>query len=211
MFLSTVLNIRNRRTLYVAFKPSPTGHLPRRFCLIRKGNLGGSNMEPLEYERFLNGSTPRIKFNVVEGGEFTTNVPVEVIKDVPIEIPELNITMPPYERNREKRNIDIVTNPNLTGTPARIFTWEGIIEKSPIMSTYPKPMQKFFLLHEMGHQYYKTEAYCDLFATVHFLEMGYNMSTAIYCLTNVLKRNPANNERIIYIYNTLMKAKKQAA
>jgi hypothetical protein len=82
----------------------------------------------------------------------------------------------------------------------------GIIEKGNKFNSYSKPTRVFFLLHEFAHFYYKTEKFCDLFAMVHFLRMGYNMSTAMYCLTNVLRRTPENKERILYVYNKVIKA-----
>lgn len=156
------------------------------------------------FERFLNGKVPRIRFNVPNVGEYVIQNNAEVTKITPIKIPSLNIQMPPYERDRVK-DLVIVDNPSLKGTPARIFTMDGVIEKGRDIYSYPKPMRVFFLLHETAHLFYKTEKFCDLFALSHFLEMGYNMSTAMYCLTNVLKRNPQNVERVKFIYNNIMR------
>jgi len=190
--------IENNSTVYVQF---PT--YPSKFELIRSMN----GAEELEYERHLNGRTNRIKFNVVVGGDFLTNVECKIVKVVPIEIPELDIELPPFERDRLKNVdiIEIVRNWELEGTPARIHTASGVIELGREMYKYTKPMRVFFILHEMGHFYYTTEKFCDLFALVFFLKLGYNMSTAMYCLTKVLRHNPQNVERVLFIYNKLIK------
>jgi hypothetical protein len=194
------MNIGNNSTVYIQFTGST---LPNKFELLR--TIDGA--EELEYERHLNGHTPRIKFNVVIGGDFLTNVPCKVVKVVPIEIPELDIELPPFERDRAKDVdvISIVKNMDLDGTPARIHTGSGVIELGRSLYNYTKPMRIFFILHELGHFYYSTEKYCDLFALVFFLRMGYNMSTAMYCLTKVLRHNPQNVERVLFIYNKLIK------
>src|SRR5690349_1406100 len=186
------LRINEPSTIYVKFN-SP---FPKRFIVNGKGGL--------YFERILSGNTPRIKFNVPDLGNYDIVTPCEVIKIIPIEKPNVSITLPPFERERVK-DVVFVDNPNLSGTPARIFTFDGIVELGKELYKYPVPMRKFFILHEVGHLYYKTEKYCDLFALAHFLEMGYNMSTAMYCLTNVLKRNRANWERVKYIYQNIIK------
>ncbi len=185
-------------TIYIKF----LGELPRRFCIY-------DNRGKLYFERFLDGKTPRIKFNMPNKGFFKSPNNFEVNKRVPIEISKLDFDLPPFERNRIK-DFTIIQNKSLTNTPARVYTEEGIIEVAADFNKYPYPMQRFFLLHEVGHFYYEKEEYCDLFALVQFLQMGYNMSTAMYCLTNVLKRNKQNRDRVLYIYNHLFKNKQNA-
>lgn len=182
-------------TIYVKFN----GELPKKFELRERNGK-------IYFERFLNGQTPRIKFNIPNAGVYTTANNIEIIKRTAIEIPTLDFTLPPFERDRIK-NFVIIDNPELHNTPARVFTHEGVIEKGSQFNKYPKPVRVFFLLHEVGHFYYKTEMYCDLFALVNFLQMGYNMSTAMYALTNVLRRTKENRERILFIYNHLFKNK----
>lgn len=189
-----MLNVVKPQTFYIRFK----GELPRKFTLTDKNGI--------YFERFLDGKTPRIKFNIPDVGSYKSSNSFDVTKVVDLEKPKLDFTLPPYERHRLKDFI-IVDNPRLTGTPARIFTEEGIVEKGRDFYRFSRPMRIFFLLHEVGHFYYKTEEFCDLFALVNFLQMGYNMSTAMYCLTNVLKRNEQNKKRVLYIYNQMFKNK----
>ena len=40
----------------------------------------------------------------------------------------------------------------------------------------PLPQVQFILGHEFGHQFYKTEKYCDLYAANRMLRMGFNPS-----------------------------------
>lgn len=192
------VDINKPSTVYVSFK-----NPPRRFVVRDKDNF-------LYYERFLNGKTPRIRFNIPNIGSYNFVTPCKIDKITDIKINDLLVELPPFERDRVK-DIEIIDNPDLVGTPARIFSLDGIIEKGRNLYKYPKPMRVFFLLHEIAHLYYKTEKYCDLFATVHFLQMGYNTSTAMYCLTNVLKRSKQNAERVKYIYETLLTNGKIAA
>jgi len=188
-----VLRVSKPATIYVKFE----GTLPRKFVLF-------DNKDKVYFERYLDGKTPRIKFNIPNAGVYKANVPFDVVKEVSLEIPSIDFDLPPFERDRIKDFV-IIDNPNLTNTPARIFTHEGIIEKGRSFYQYTQPMKVFFLLHEVGHFYYKTEEYCDLFALVHFLQMGYNMSTAMYALTNVLKRNQQNKDRVLFIYKKMFK------
>lgn len=187
-----ILNVSKPSTIYIKFNRNP-----RKFY-VTDVNDG----DRLYFERFLDGKTDRIKFNIPNIGTYDIKTPCTILKIKDIDLPNFYVDLPPFERSRVK-DISIVDNPELTGTPARIFTLDGIIEKGKKLYDYPKPMRVFFLLHEIAHLYYKTEKYCDLFALVHFLQMGYNMSTAMYCLTNVLRRNDQNLERVLYIYNHL--------
>ena len=192
-----MLTVNKPETIYIKFR----GELPRMFELFDCKN------NRVYFQRYLDGKTPRIKFNIPNIGRYKTANNFEILKRVDIEIPKLDFSLPPFERDRIKDST-IIFNPDLANTPARIFTNEGVIEKGRDFYKYPFPIRVFFLLHEYGHFYYKTEMYCDLFALVNFLQMGYNMSTAIYALTNVLRRTPENKERILYIYNHLFKNKK---
>lgn len=188
-----MLTVNKPETIYIKFN----GNLPRKFELL-------DNRGRLYFERYLDGKTPRIKFNIPNAGVYQTANNIEIVKRVDIELPSFDFDLPPFERDRIK-DFTIVYNPALHNTPARVFTHEGIIEKGSKFNIYTQPMKVFFLLHEVGHFYYKTEEYCDLFALTHFLKMGYNMSTAMYALTNVLRRNKQNRERVLFIYNHLFK------
>lgn len=186
------LSVNRPATYYIRF----THEMPKLF-LLNKSNGDGY------YFRYLDGRTPRIKFNVPDKGEYESNVPFEVVQEVPIEIPTNLPTLPPGERDRYK-GIEIRENETIN-TPARIFTETGIIEICDKFKKYIEPVQKFLLFHEKGHFFYKSEDKCDLFALVNFLRAGYNQSTAFYSLKNILKRTPANIERTKKIFAEIQK------
>lgn len=212
------MNIDRKCTVYTSF----TGELPRVFKLWNsKGEL--------YYKRYLDGKTPRIKFNLLHPDNYTGNVPFKVVKISDIELPEQLPELPPYSRNRVK-DVTIVYDENLSGTPAQINTGKGVIKRGKTFFTFSKPVRVFILLHEIGHFYYgvnerdieianqmsedngraylkkkmqEGEINCDLFALVRFLNMGFNRSTAFQALKEVLKRSPENIKRIQSMLNNI--------
>lgn len=161
------------------------------FCLYDDRNR-------IYYFRYLDGKTPRIKFNVPDTGVFHTDTPFRLCKMTSIETPSSYPILPPAERDRWK-DVQVVVNPELDGTPARIFSDTGVIEVSNSFSSFPPPVRLFLLLHETGHMIYKSEEYCDLWALINFLKMGYNRSTAYYTLDKILSRSQENIERIKFL------------
>lgn len=181
------LKINKPSTLRISFLGNP----PRYFCLYdQKGRI--------YYFRYLDGRTPSIKFNVPDIGTYTGNHEFTVSKISNIETPSEYPTLPGAERNRWKEPT-LVYNPDLKGTPARVFTDTGVIEHSPDYYSYPPPIRLFLDLHETGHFLYKTEEYCDLWALINFLRMGYNRSTAYYTLDKILSRSQDNMDRLKYL------------
>jgi len=214
------LSVNKPSTVYIQFK----GTAPRSFNLYH-------SKYGLYFFRTLDGKTPRIKFNLCHPGRYKGDKDFEVVKIVPIELPEHLPALPKYER-KELKDFIIVDNPQLKGSPARIFAKEGIIERGPVMKTLPKPVRVFVLLHEVGHFFYgvtegdieraktmskeegqayltrrrnESEMKCDQFALNHFLSMGYNRSTAYYALSKVLSTSPDNLERLKALFNNIQK------
>lgn len=190
---SVSINIDFPSTVYIQF----TGVMPKLFVL-RDGS------GDVHYFRYLNGSIPRIKFNMPIAGMYTTDNEIQVVKIVPIEIPDNLPTLPPAERDRLKP-VTFVFNPNLKFT-ASINTHTGIIEHGPKYMGLIKPVQIFIDEHEKGHMFYKTEEKCDLFALVNFIRMGYNESTAYYALSSVIKKSPEQMKRVKDMFNNLDKS-----
>jgi hypothetical protein len=154
--------------------------------------------------RYLDGKTPRIKINFPDPGVYTPDVPMNIVKTEPIELPDKWPVLPPAQRDRVKE-LTVISNPSLTGTPLRVFTQTGIIEAAPVFYSYPLPMQVFLLEHERAHQFYVNEDYCDLFALVNYLRMGYNASMAYYTAFHILKRSQANVDRLKQLFNNIQK------
>lgn len=150
----------------------------------------------------MDGNTGMIKFNMPNTGTFNSDTPFTLVKRSDIDTPDTYPELPPAERDRWK-DPTFVYNPDLEDTPARIFTDTGVIEHGPSYYNYPPPVRLFLDLHESGHFLYKTEMYCDLWALINFLRMGYNRSTAYYTLDKVLSRTPENLDRIKFLLTQL--------
>lgn len=191
------------QTIYIHI-PNP----PRRFCVYKTSD--NSDVENNEYYfRYLSPNMQFIKFNVPEKGEYFSYTPFEIQKAVGIETPTTWPVLPPPQRDRFK-STTIKINPLLKGgTPARIFSDTGVIEVSPDFSGLPIPVRIFLLEHEKAHMLYRDEEFCDLFAMVNFLRMGYNASNAYYSLTNYLKTSPENIERMKFLFSQIQKTQKQ--
>lgn len=81
-----------------------------------------------------------------------------------------------------------------------------IIDKE-LKDTAPFAAVKFILFHELGHYFYKTEKYCDLFACACLYKLGYNTHDCLFVLGHILKRNDKNFERYKFCFNVLKKFK----
>jgi hypothetical protein len=80
-----------------------------------------------------------------------------------------------------------------------------VIELSRDYYDYPKAIQDFILEHEKGHLLYKTEEKADLYALVNCLKKGHNRSMCFYALSHILKKSPANMERLKSLLNNIQK------
>lgn len=157
----------------------------------------------LYFYRYMPQGQKSIKINIPDIGNYYFNANA-IVERSPISINSnvYKIKLPAKERNRRK-DYFIVHDENETESPAIIFTKEGRIITGSKFKKLTIPMKQFILLHELGHFDYKTEKFCDLFATVEFIKMGHNPSTAMYCLVDVLRKHPQNDERIRYVFNKL--------
>lgn len=158
------------------------------------------------YYRYLPYGTRSIKVNIPDAGTYYLSQFVEATRkplDITTQVNRINLPKP--ERNRDK-DYFITHDPNETSSPAIIYTKTGHIITGRNFPALPIPMKIFILLHEIGHFKYKTEKFCDLYAFIEFVKMGYNPSTAMYCLTDYLRRKPENDERIDYLYNQMVNA-----
>lgn len=214
-----MLNIQQPSTVYIAFDV-----VPNVFKLYHE-RYG------LYHFRHLEGKYPRIKFNLPHVGKYNSPTPFKVLKIVPIEIPAKMPSLPEYERN-DIKDFSIVNNFDLSGSPARMFRKEGIVELGKRFYEMPKPIRMFILLHEVGHFFYgltdadykkaeqmgdlagndylktkraASEEKCDLFALIHYAQFGYNLSMAFYSLSKMLSRSPANIKRLKTLFNNIQK------
>lgn len=147
-----------------------------------------------------------LKVNFFDGSNmpFGCNFNYQSVEILPLQTIPLP-SLPAPERNREKEP-HIITNPKLTGTPARIYSELGVIELSDAFYKLHLPYRVFILFHEYGHFFYSTEWKADAYAFYHFIKRGGNPSTAVDCLVKILKltgKNPAQIEQNINRIKTL--------
>lgn len=187
-----LLNVQSPETVYIQFIDS----LPSYF------ELKDSNTGVPYYFRYLDGRTPRIRFNVVDSGQYETNHSFKIVRTSRIYTPTYLSGLPAPDRNRYK-NVEVALNTELEGTPARIFTDTGAIEVDNKFLSYPLPFQKFLLYHELAHLFYSSEENCDLFALVAMLRLGYNRSMSFYTMSNCLSRSVENIQRMERILNQI--------
>ena len=126
-----------------------------------------------------------------------------------IDLINLGIELPPTIENTHKQdrsfsasNFEVVYNPNLTHTPARIFYEIARCEVGPKFKQYPTQWQQFIIEHEKAHLRYSSEFGADIAALNSFLKQGFNSSQAFYALSEVLTKKPQNLQRIKEIYKS---------
>ena len=89
-------------------------------------------------------------------------------------------------------------------SPARMFVNKPVIEYNPDkMREYSEPVKVFIMFHEAGHQFFDDEIKTDRFAVISFLNAGYNLSSAMYALKDVLNVSEENIERILSQHDLL--------
>ena len=158
------------------------------------------------YDRDLKEGTDKVTISIHQTDEYTANVPFEIS---PTENKTTGEKIELFKPERWRwKDIEVVYNPELKGTPARIFTMKdpAIIEVGDKFYSLPKQVRMFILLHEYGHLFYQTEYMVDTFALKVFLNCGFNPSQAFYALSKVLKTTPQGIDRILNIYNKLKSA-----
>ena len=150
----------------------------------------------LYFFRNLTQNNGKIKINIAKADTFTVNAEC-YIKVLPLEIINIKVKLPPKEKDFFHNRFTYRFNPTLKGTPARNFYQQGVIEYSSEFLKLPFPVRVFIICHEIGHSYYHDEEKADLYACKLFLKLGYNGTTAIHSLTDVLNYNSAKNKRRI--------------
>lgn len=110
-----------------------------------------------------------------------------------------NIKLPKKERDFDIKEFKITfeANPNKATVyydkPRIIF--DVYYKKCPLYELF------FTFFHELGHRYYSTEKYCDLYAAKRMYEIGFN--TSQIGRASVLMLSQRAHERKIYIVDKL--------
>lgn len=189
------ISINKPVTVYVSF----INEFPKLFSI-------DSDKEKYYYFRYLNTRTPRIKFNITDPGNYYFSTPVKITKIRDIEIPHNLPSLPAPERSRIMPT-EFVVNPEYSGLAIN-YTMIGRIELGKQWMDLPGPMKLYLMLHEKWHAFYLTEKFCDWAAAVDFLRLGYNRSTAYYCLKNLLTKTSENIDRIAELEKFLQSTQK---
>lgn len=86
------------------------------------------------------------------------------------------ITLPPKERHRKSpKNFRVLKgdNPNKCSV---LWDKNLIVYDRGLFDTSSKPIIVFMFGHEVGHRFYRTERYCDLYSANYMLKKGFNPS-----------------------------------
>jgi hypothetical protein len=143
---------------------------------------------------------PAVKFNLPKGKYFTSNTLVEV-NPVKYDLPKL----PKRERTGKEPELYetiIMDNPN----KCSINYDKKLIIIDPEICKLPTFVLYYILQHEIGHFYYTTEKYADLYAAYQMLSSGFNPSQVQQA--NNLTLSDRNVNRKIFAVETAKKASK---
>lgn len=157
----------------------------------------------LFYFRDLVPGQKEISFNIALPGNYETNCEFSDIEILPLKVHGITVSLPPIEKDFSHLKIEYKYNPGLTGTPARHFYRKGLIEYSQDFLNLPYPVRVFILMHEKGHTFYHNEKFADLYALDKYLKAGFNKSTALHSLTDVLKEAAQNSDRVKFLINSI--------
>lgn len=181
----------------------------KRFSIAQK--TGFRNLTPFEildkngvlfYGNYFTkkGLDSSINFNLPIGDYFIDGEIMRLNKPVQ----HNNVTLPKPQRNfkPKKYKITFANNPN----KCTIFHNTGLI----VFDNFFKNAPRFILLdiyfHELGHNYYKSEQYADMYATKKMLDIGFNPSQIGLSVLITLRETQNNDFRKLVKLNTLKNA-----
>lgn len=110
-----------------------------------------------------------------------------------------NITLPEWEKTPTITQIKSKIFVPDWHSPASINCKTGQMLFNARFKTFSFAKQLFIENHEKGHFYYNTEKFCDLFATVQILKMGFGLSQCLEVLRNTLTDSNIKTERYDYV------------
>jgi len=109
------------------------------------------------------------------------------------------ISLPPKERNISKGRYKIIfgNNPNKCTIyyKAKLIVFDNAFKDGPLYVKYD------IYFHELGHHYYKTEKFADLYAVKKMLDYGFNPSQI--GRVKIISLSSTSLERKKYIINKL--------
>lgn len=173
------------------------GKKNHRFSSIEKiysVTVKDANFTTIYHRDFLKAKQ-KINFNLPKTGEYyilPTHLKFEESKAI--------TGIKNQNKLRSIKPVDVIYNPALQSTPARMFRKDRVIELSRTFENL-KPHQKvFILMHELAHFHKTDEAETDALAMCWYIAAGYNYSQAIDTLQNILKLSNQKAQRIANLY-----------
>lgn len=151
------------------------------------------------YERKFTKPVNFAKFNIPDLGAYVLFTDNDcIVQRGVLKKSDKIIDLPDPEKDLKKTlgKYQFILNNKIGSTPACISTDRKKIYYNDRFLNLPIYAQKFIFWHELGHRFYFTELYCDLYATKKMLEAGYNESSCVNSLKDILKRSPQDCERI---------------
>ena len=113
--------------------------------------------------------------------------------------------IPEVRRSFGLKDLKVVVAEDLGGTPAKIVV-EGpeagtiyLCQKN-LLNKYTQQVRVFIIIHETRHTFFNNEEKTDESAFYEYMRMGYNISGALFALTDVLRRSPATVKRMVNMY-----------
>ena len=179
--------------------------------LIIQQKTGFRNLTPFEildkngvlfYANYFTqkGSNGSINFNLPIG-QYYLHGDLMKLKH-PVSFGEIKLPKPQRNFKQKKYKITFANNPN----KCTIFHDTGLI----VFDNFFKNAPRFILLdiyfHELGHNFYKSEQYADMYATKKMLEIGYNPSQIGLSVLITLRETQNNDFRKLVKLNTLKNA-----
>lgn len=161
-----------------------------------------NNKQPI-YSRIFEQKVYKFSFNqpyyLPEGYYYISNSNCELVN-------YSNIKLPNFRPNfKPKKDINVILNYHLNGTPARIFVEQNKIEVSTNFMNLPRYQKEFILWHEIAHTKNLEEDQTDKNALFYYIKSGFNFTQALNTLATVLKASPERLERLNNIYNFSLK------
>jgi hypothetical protein len=144
----------------------------------------------------------KLQFNLPPGAYFCEQNIKQLQKPVNYKMPAL----PKPERKVQlpQTPIQIIFRPN--PNKCSIFLNLGLIVCDPSIQIKSRAEKMFVIYHELGHYMYKTEKFCDMYATQRMIEDGFNPSQCVFSVNGCLSE--ASKERKENILNFSKKIKR---
>lgn len=144
---------------------------------------------------------PFTRFFNMPKGNYTINSDFNFCEPVKYK----KIVMPKRERNiKYPKQFKVIQRPNKN--KCSIYYELGIIVFDPVFFQSLNKFQHYFVLaHEIGHYFYKTEKFCDLFSAKKMIQNGFNATQILASCDITLNNSEPSQERKKFLLKHLKK------